>query len=262
MPWCAFDVLLAFSLYFFLPVGIVHIAQQGLGIQIPVPAAEVDSADELDTAHPLARMLLENPNIWVILLGIATAVLVAPVTEEFLFRLILQGWLETVERRLRRQMPELRRLTVGAIPVAMTAFLFAGLHFRNATPRINPEEIVFLIAVRTIANLLTIAIMVVWIRIAAKATLVDFGISCSHWKSDIKLGMAAFLIVTIPVYVLLILLQDLLPENSVVDPLPLLLLAVVLGGLYYRTHRIVPAIVLHMAFNATGVILALWSIPQ
>ena len=34
-------------------------------------------------------------------------------------------------------------------------------------------------------------------------------------------------------------------------------LALVLGALYYRTHRIVPAIVLHMAFNATNLFI-LW----
>jgi len=259
VPWCAFDVLLAFCLYFFMPVGVVRISHDVFGIENPA-SAEANSPEELDTAHPLARMLVENPNVWVIVLGIATAVFVAPVTEEFLFRLLLQGWLETAERRLRRKLPELRRLTVGVMPVAMAAFLFAGLHFRTASPRLEAEEIVFLVGVRTAVNLLTVGIMIAWIRIAARATLADFGISFSHWKSDIKLGMTAFLVVTIPVYVLLILLQNLLPENSVVDPLPLLLLAVVLGGLYYRTHRIVSSIMLHMAFNATGVILALWSI--
>lgn len=258
VPWGAFDVLLAFFLYFVMPLGIVHFAHEGFGIQVSSPDAE-SPTDELDTAHPLARMLLEKPNVWVILLGITTAVIIAPVTEEFLFRLLLQGWLETVERRFRRQIPWLRRLTVGVMPVALAAILFAGLHFRTPSPRLDPDAIVFLIGVRTAANLLTIGIMLCWIRLATGATLADFGISPSKWKTDIKLGMAAFLVVTIPVYVLLILLQNLLPENSVVDPLPLLLLAVVLGGLYYRTHRIMPSIVLHMAFNAAGVILALWA---
>jgi len=39
------------------------------------------------------------------------------------------------------------------------------------------------------------------------------------------------------------------------DPIPLFLLALVFGVLYHRTHRIVPSLVLHMAFNATSIIL-------
>ena len=34
------------------------------------------------------------------------------------------------------------------------------------------------------------------------------------------------------------------------DPIPLFVLALILGYVYQRTHRIVPCIVLHMLFNA------------
>jgi membrane protease YdiL (CAAX protease family) len=43
------------------------------------------------------------------------------------------------------------------------------------------------------------------------------------------------------------------------DPVALFILALVLGTLYYRTHRIVPSIVTHAAFNATTLLL-LWGI--
>ena len=39
------------------------------------------------------------------------------------------------------------------------------------------------------------------------------------------------------------------------DPIPLFFLALVLGTLYHRTHRIAPSLVLHMAFNATSIAL-------
>ena len=44
------------------------------------------------------------------------------------------------------------------------------------------------------------------------------------------------------------------------DPIPLWLLAVGLGLIYQRTHRILPCIVLHMAFNAFGLSM-LWFRP-
>ena len=39
------------------------------------------------------------------------------------------------------------------------------------------------------------------------------------------------------------------------DPLPLFFLALVFGMLYHRTHRLAPSLVLHMAFNATSIVL-------
>ena len=39
------------------------------------------------------------------------------------------------------------------------------------------------------------------------------------------------------------------------DPIPLFFLALVFGALYHRTHRIAPSLVLHMAFNATSIVL-------
>ncbi len=34
------------------------------------------------------------------------------------------------------------------------------------------------------------------------------------------------------------------------DPIPLLILGVIFGYVYHRTHRLVPCVVAHMAFNA------------
>jgi membrane protease YdiL (CAAX protease family) len=41
------------------------------------------------------------------------------------------------------------------------------------------------------------------------------------------------------------------------EPVPLFFLALILGYLYYRTHRIVPCIVAHAVFNAFTMIV-LW----
>jgi membrane protease YdiL (CAAX protease family) len=41
------------------------------------------------------------------------------------------------------------------------------------------------------------------------------------------------------------------------DPIPLFFLALILGYIYQRTHRIVPCIVAHMLFNSLAM-LVLW----
>jgi membrane protease YdiL (CAAX protease family) len=262
VPWGAFDVVLVLSLYFVIPVGVAQVARDWLGIDAGVPAQVGEGEKtELDAAHPLARLLVESHSPWVIVVCIVATVVIAPITEELFFRLLLQGWLEAVERRLRRRMPQLRLVTAGVMSVGLTSLLFAALHFRTASPRLDLATLIFLVCVRAVANLVTVGLALCWVRFAAGATLADIGIVPRKLAADVKLGMLAFFVVTVPVYALMIVVKTLLPDGAVADPIPLLLLAVVLGGLYYRTHRIGPSIVLHMAFNATGVILALW-MPQ
>ena len=75
--------------------------------------------------------LIAEGNVWVFLLCVISAAVVAPISEEFLFRVLLQGWLEALEHRWRRQMPTLRRLIPrGTGPILLTSLLFARLHFR------------------------------------------------------------------------------------------------------------------------------------
>ncbi len=47
--------------------------------------------------HPLINMMMENATVTAYLLGCFSAVLAAPLAEEFLFRVILQGWLQSIE---------------------------------------------------------------------------------------------------------------------------------------------------------------------
>ena len=76
------------------------------------------------------------------------------------------------------------------------------------------------------------------------------------WRKDVVIGLVAFAAVTAPILVFFAAIKQLAPA-VVLDPLPIFLLAIVLGLLYYRTHRILPSIVLHAAFNATSVLIAL-----
>jgi membrane protease YdiL (CAAX protease family) len=63
--------------------------------------------------------------------------------------------------------------------------------------------------------------------------------------------------VAVPVFGLQWALKSVFPEHIAPDPIPLLLFASVLGFLYFRTHRIVPSIVLHMALNGTTMAMTL-----
>lgn len=258
VPWKLFDVFVALSLYFVMPMCVVHVACEWFGAEVTLPSVFDEDVD-LDTAHPLARVLVKDPSPWAVFVCLMAAVVVAPLTEELLFRLILQGWLEASERHLRRREPRPHRLTPGLMPVMLSAGFFAALHFRSPSPQLDADALLFRIEAGSVASLLTVVLVFCWLRFNTGATLADFGVVPQNLRSDLKLGLVAFVMFTVPIYAILIAVMSLLPKDTIADPMPIFFLAVVLGGLYYRTHRIVPSIALHMAFNAAGVLLAIWT---
>jgi membrane protease YdiL (CAAX protease family) len=52
------------------------------------------------SSHPLIEVMLKEPNALVFVLTFVSAVIVAPLSEEVAFRLLLQGWLEKLEDQL------------------------------------------------------------------------------------------------------------------------------------------------------------------
>lgn len=63
---------------------------------VPVIIIQVFIAQFVEYKHELITMLIESPTPAIIIPVVVSAVLVAPITEEFAFRLLLQGWLEEV----------------------------------------------------------------------------------------------------------------------------------------------------------------------
>ncbi len=73
-----------------------HGAQGFFMIVIPVYAIQFVLMQFLKPEHPLIKLLMENGSLPFFLVSGVMAVLVAPVVEEYLFRVILQGWLENL----------------------------------------------------------------------------------------------------------------------------------------------------------------------
>ncbi len=76
--------------------------------------------------HPVIEMITKDPRA----LGAAAilVVLVAPLMEELIFRVVLQGWLESVDRKSPLAARWFGRLPAGTAPVVLSSALFAVLH--------------------------------------------------------------------------------------------------------------------------------------
>lgn len=265
VPWQFGDVLAVLAFYVLVQGVVAQVAIGVFDLEVPgasAPSPEAASSEEgLKAAHPLVVLLHGNRNLATFLFCAFSAVVVAPIVEEFLFRLLLQGWLEAAERRFRPWLPGLRALAPGLVPVLITSSMFAIVHYRVPSEPGNARYLTYMLAIGSICSLLTLALAVLLLRFRSGATLADLGFVPAKLWADVRLGLWSFLAVVGPIYLLQILLARLLPKNFVPDPITMFFFAAVLGMLYYRTHRIVPSIVVHMSLNAVSLCMV-WMLPS
>ncbi|MGA2258497.1 MAG: CPBP family intramembrane glutamic endopeptidase [Thermoguttaceae bacterium] len=252
VPWQAQDVLFIFVIGLLLPIMATGAVRAWMGPEVAQQAA--DQKPEL--AHP-AEQLLRTGTPGEKAIAVAMAVIVAPLVEEFFFRVLLQGWLEAIWSRRRRKRPELRSASVSWLPIVLPAALFALMHLRSGKEPLSKECLSVLFLAQIAADLITLGLVIALLRFAAGATAADLGWKPEKVRSDAKLGLLALLAAIGPVLTLQFVLMGLVNWARIdyaPDPIPLFFLALVLGFLYHRTHRLVPSLVLHMAFNATAIV--------
>jgi hypothetical protein len=186
--------------------------------------------------HPLIRLVKEHPDPWFFALSSFSAVLVAPIVEEFLFRVLLQGWLETLTiQKLRKW--------------------FAPHTYKPVEPRIvesdRPAVEIHLSEPRRPVDELnpyvSPAVMAAEPIVTAEVAASDEGSSLVKppplWPTLVSSAIFA-----------------LLHWGHGPDPIPLFVLALGLGYLYRQTHRVLPGIVVHMLLNAASMAMLLLSV--
>ncbi|MCL2624054.1 MAG: CPBP family intramembrane metalloprotease, partial [Planctomycetaceae bacterium] len=235
------------------------------------------SDEELPEQHPLTILMHKSGrNPMVLLVCFLTAVIVAPLAEEFLFRIVIQGGIEAT---LRREFGQ--RLLAQWLPVAVTALFFAAIHFRTEQ-KIDPTSIdrMFQAMIAAmIGNLVAAAAIIVIFRSYYRIRWSDIGLwdfrrnrrnpgKCIRQHCRDALG--AFLLmpaILIPVGIVNVTVQtlaktqwaaDLGISAGMVDPVPLFFLAMILGMLYHRTRRFAPVFFLHAFFNLFGFLVVMY----
>jgi len=84
--------------------------------------------------HPLIEAVRQHPRIGVVAAIGGVAVLLAPLLEELMFRVVIQGWMEKAIRAARRNNLRLRAVPAGAVPIVVSSLLFALLHAPGPAP--------------------------------------------------------------------------------------------------------------------------------
>jgi membrane protease YdiL (CAAX protease family) len=264
VPWRIWDLLAILFFYVFISAVVLQLCQYLSGVDILETSKQKSVID-----HPLVQLMAER-NWAAIILCCLTGIIVAPIAEEAFHRILIQGWLENVDRNMRRRVPPLRRLLPpAAAPILISSLFFAARHFRTAAPQKSAEVLFVILISNALVNIISLFFAIVWVRYRAGATALDFGWDPKKFLADVRLGLIAFAAISVPLYgcqivlaqIIKILVENykVLPKEFAPDPIPIFFFAVVLGLLYYRTHRAAPSIALHMALNASSLaVLLFW----
>jgi membrane protease YdiL (CAAX protease family) len=164
-----------------------------------------------ESSHPLIRMVQREPSGPLMFVAFISAVIVAPICEECAFRLLLQGWLEKWEDRWLGWRTRLTAVAASTLP--------------PVTDEVEPAS-----PPRTIAA-------------GSTAVFAEPIEPPRRGLARLPVGWAPILVSS--------LLFALAHLGYGPDPVALFVLAVMLGYVYQRTHRIIPCIVTHMLFNFT-----------
>ncbi len=279
VPWTGWDVALLVLCWLSADLGAAAIATQfGPADPVAPPAAAAPATPNSPAPHPVLLLIQGAPNGLTLAVCLLTAVVLAPLVEEFLFRLLLQGWLERTETRAAGlvagneqsadQLESVEVTPVRRFPLSLwlPAAIFALFHVRSGAETAAPEKIIRFLLASAVARSLLLILGVAWLKLradqratigSAPASWRDLGIVPEKFGSDVRLGLAGLAAVIVPVLGLQAALNHLLADTEIApDPVPLFFLALVLGYLYRQTHRIVPAMVLHAGLNATTLVAA------
>jgi membrane protease YdiL (CAAX protease family) len=178
----------------------------------PVFAIQFLATQLIPYEHPVMDLLTKSASPRMLSLCVISAVIVAPLVEEFLFRVLLQGWMESIVLR------RLEQITIEPTPPPQFEATLAKVADASNNPYAPPMV-------------------------------------ASGTPPTVRTGVVPKLMV-LPI-VASSLAFALVHFSNGPAPIPLFALALVLGYLYQKTHRIWPSVVVHACLNGWSVA-ALW----
>jgi len=202
------------------------------------------------TEHTALVFLEKNPSTLKFLFMASYVALVAPFFEEFIFRLIIQGWFDAREREIFR-----KRRGNGWRSVILVAFLFSFMHFRKATPAYPSEEVLGVQFGTLAVTSVLILVFSIWLlHKQLRLTWREIGLDFRFWKKDLSLGAIGFGASAEFTYILQRVLAEPLKTYCAPDFIALIPIALTFGILYWRTRRLLPGFTAHVIFNGFSVL--------
>ena len=245
VPWKGWEVLLFLVIWFVAQIvcGIMgavvgHFASPSQPLE---PSAVMEQKDH---GHPIAQLIEYGKNSPVVLLvAFFVGVVVAPLIEEFLFRLLLQGWLEA-------KLSHYRIPCASGVAIVTASFFFALLHTGDSDT-IAGQVLFFMFAFSIVSGLLITALGITYLVLMRNVRKTDlFGTEPFFRPRFFTLAGYCF-VALLFIYGISGILDWWYPTSNT-DPIPIFFFSLLLGTLYSKTQNIAYCILLHACLNATS----------
>lgn len=206
-----------------------------VAVSLPVYALQFLLSHFSSRQHPIIETLGQQPDDWLFLLSGLSAVAVAPVAEEFFFRVLLQGWLESLG-----EAPQPHAgMRIEADPEA------TGLAWPSEPPAGEKAPDAAGLPARTAESPARSAVF----DDAFRSPATDDTTASRPLKTrpNPPWDTAAIFLTS--------LVFALLHVGQGWAPVPLFFLSLALGWLYQRTHRLLPSLVVHVCLNGCSLLM-------
>ena len=175
--------------------------------------------------HPIIEFVLKNPSVKFFAVSTLSAVIVAPIAEEFVFRVLFQGWLEKFQSSAATS----ESLLVGRLPTSIRGGLDKSIQREDSIVEHDTDEFAQRVnddnpysSPQTITK-------------STEETALDPAEEIKPQAWPIFVSASVFALMHL---------------GHGPDPVPLFVLAAGLGYIYQQTHRIIPCIVVHFLLNS------------
>jgi membrane protease YdiL (CAAX protease family) len=250
VSWTGFDVLLFIALWM--------AAQFIIGVVIVVvnPNAQPHvqmAADEdgVGPRHPVEQLIQKSTKAPIVLLvAFLSGVVAAPLIEEFLFRLLLQGWLES--KLLQFQVP-----CASGVAIVAVSFCFAVIHAGNPGDS-NVQALFYVLLAFVILHLSIFVFGIIYLVRRRNIKLADLLLGTERsFRPEFfpKFFINAGYCLLVILFCLgLTAVLDWNYPNTNTNPIPIFFFSLLLGTVYSRTRILSYCILLHACLNIISLI--------
>ncbi|MDR2642209.1 MAG: CPBP family intramembrane metalloprotease [Planctomycetaceae bacterium] len=225
---------------------------------VKLPSASAETTEKA-SKHPLVQLLSKDKRILTVLIVFICAVISAPLTEEFLYRGVLTGWIANSAKAYFGQLGlnnKATKIFTVILAICFPALFFATLHAGN-NPEHSAKILLATILAVTLSNFTTLAGGIYYLTKIRKFTFEQIGFQNGKLRVDILTSVLVSVLVIPPLLLLTGVLREKFP-TLVVDPFPLFFFAVVLGAIFLITHRLLPCILVHAMLNYISFMALFW----
>ena len=250
VPWTILDVVLFLGLWLGL--------QLFVSVVIGVVLVATHSHDQLRAQaaggegyqHPVTQMIQMGKDAPIILLvAFVSVVVVAPIVEEFLFRFILQGWLEA-------KLLQFRIPCASGIAITITSLFFALIHAGDSG-NLGVWPLFFLFLASSVMNVLLLLFGIIYLALLRNVNFIDYLFGTERFFRPGFIAVAGYCTLGILFCQGFGILLGYMYKDVNVTPIPIFFFALMLGTLYSKTKNLSYCILFHTCLNAVAMVLIL-----